>query len=116
MADTTKAAELRAMIAQILLFGAVLGLSLLFFRGPLAAVVPLLAIIVVGGAATGLIVLSALAFGFELDSGTPQLITVVLVGIGIDYFLFLLFRVREQLRAVTTGAPRRRTPRAAWAP
>src|SRR3954452_5093669 len=96
MADTTKAGEVRAMLAQLLLFGAVLGLSLLFFRGPLAAIVPLLAIIVVGGAAAGLIVLSALAFGFELDSSTPQLIAVVLVGIGIDYFLFLVFRVREQ--------------------
>src|SRR4029078_6393987 len=32
-------------------------------------------------------------------SGTPQLITVVLFGIGIDYFMFLLFRVRERLRA-----------------
>ena len=42
---TTKAGELRAMLAQALLFGAVLGLSLLFFRGPLAAVVPLLAIV-----------------------------------------------------------------------
>jgi RND superfamily putative drug exporter len=99
MADATKAGETRAMLAQILLFAAVLGLSLLFFRGVLAAVVPLLAIVVVGGAATGLIVLSALAFGFQLDANTPQLISVVLIGIGIDYFLFLLFRVREQLRA-----------------
>ena len=54
------------MLAQGLLFGAVLGLSLLFFRGAAAAVVPLLAIVVVGGAATGLIVLAALAFGFKL--------------------------------------------------
>ena len=98
MADATKAGEGRAILAQVLLFGAVLGLSLLFFRGPLAAVLPLLAIVVVGGAATGLIVAAALAFGFKLDANTPQLITVVLVGIGIDYFLFLLFRVRERLR------------------
>ncbi len=30
---------------------------------------------------------------------TPQIIHVVLVGIGVDYFLFLLFRLRERLRA-----------------
>jgi RND superfamily putative drug exporter len=84
VADLTKATELRSIIASVLLFAAVLGLSLLFFRGLLAAIIPLLAIVVIGGAATGLIVLSALAFGFKLDSGTPQLITVVLVGIGID--------------------------------
>jgi RND superfamily putative drug exporter len=99
VADLTKATEVRSIIASVLLFAAVLGLSLLFFRGPLAAVLPLLSIVVIGGAATGLIVLSAMAFDFKLDSGTPQLITVVLVGIGIDYFLFLLFRVRERLRA-----------------
>lgn len=99
VADNTEATEGRALLAQLLLFAAVLGLSGLFFRGVLAAVIPLLAVIVVGGAAAGLIVLAALAFGFELDASTPQLITVVLVGIGIDYFLFLLFRVRERLRA-----------------
>ena len=43
--------------------------------------------------------LAALALGFKLDASTPQLITVVLVGIGVDYFLFLLFRLRERLRA-----------------
>ena len=43
--------------------------------------------------------LAALALGFKLDTSTPQLITVVLVGIGVDYFLFLLFRLRERLRA-----------------
>jgi RND superfamily putative drug exporter len=98
-ADLAKATEGTQMLSQMLLFGAVLLLSLLFFRGPLAAIVPLLAIVLVGGAAAGLVVGAALLFGFELDQSTPQLITVVLVGIGIDYFLFLLFRLRERLRA-----------------
>jgi putative drug exporter of the RND superfamily len=98
-ADLTKATEGTQMLSQLLLFGAVLLLSLLFFRGPLAAIVPLMAIVVVGGAAAGLVVGAALLFGFKLDQSTPQLITVVLVGIGIDYFMFLLFRVRERLRA-----------------
>jgi putative drug exporter of the RND superfamily len=97
-ADEVKAQEGTRALSQVLLFGAVVALSLLFFRGPLAAIVPLLAIYLVAVGASGLIVLAALAFGFKLDVNTPQLITVVLVGIGVDYFLFLLFRLRERLR------------------
>ena len=97
-ADEMKSQEGTRALSQALLFGAVVVLSLLFFRGPLAAIVPLLAIYLVAAGASGLVVLAALAFGFELDVNTPQLITVVLVGIGVDYFLFLLFRLRERLR------------------
>jgi putative drug exporter of the RND superfamily len=99
MADRTEATEGTRQLSMVLLLGAVVVLSLLFFRGPLAALVPLLATYFVAAAASGLVVLAALAFGFELDVSTPQLITVVLIGIGIDYFLFLLFRLRERLRA-----------------
>jgi len=97
-ADEMKAQESTRGLSQALLFGAIIALSLLFFRGPLAAIVPLVAIYLVAAGASGLVVLAALAFGFTLDAQTPQLITVVLVGIGVDYFLFLLFRLREQLR------------------
>jgi putative drug exporter of the RND superfamily len=99
VADVMKATEGNRALGQALLFAAVLVLSLVFFRGPLAAIVPLVTILVVGGAATGVVVLAALAFGFQLAAGTPELITVVLVGIGVDYFLFLMFRLRERLRA-----------------
>jgi putative drug exporter of the RND superfamily len=97
-ADEMKAQEGTRALSQALLFGSVVALSLLFFRGPLAAIVPLLAIYLVAAGASGLVVLAALAFGFKLDVNTPQLITVVLVGIGVDYFLFLQFRLRERLR------------------
>jgi RND superfamily putative drug exporter len=97
-ADEMKAQEGTRALSQALLFGSVVALSLLFFRGPLAAIVPLLAIYLVAAGASGLVVLAALAFGFKVDVNTPQLITVVLVGIGVDYFLFLLFRLRERLR------------------
>jgi RND superfamily putative drug exporter len=99
VADDTEANESSRALGQALLFGSVLLFSLLFFRGPLAAVVPLLTIVIVAQAASGLVILSALAFGFKLDVGTPQTIAVVLIGIGVDYFLFLLFRLRERLRA-----------------
>jgi putative drug exporter of the RND superfamily len=98
VADDVKAHEGRRMLSQALLFGSVILLSLLFFRGPLAAIVPLVAIYLVAAGASGLVVLAALVFGFTLDVSTPELITVVLVGIGVDYFLFLLFRLRERLR------------------
>jgi len=98
-ADDMKAQEGTRTLSQVLLFGSIIALSLLFFRGPLAAIVPLVAIYLVAAGASGLVVLAALAFGFTLDVNTPQLITVVLVGIGVDYFLFLLFRLRERLRA-----------------
>lgn len=98
-ADHAKATEHTRALAQNLLMGAIVLLSLLFFRGPLAAIVPLLTITFVASAASGLVVAAALAFGLELDASTPQLITVVLIGIGVDYFLFLLFRLRERLRA-----------------
>jgi putative drug exporter of the RND superfamily len=99
LADFQEATEGTRSLSQALLFGSILLLSLLFFRGPLAAVVPVLAIALVAAGASGLVVLAALAFDFQLDTSTPQLITVVLVGIGVDYFLFLLFRLRERLRA-----------------
>jgi RND superfamily putative drug exporter len=97
-ADYVKATEGKQALSQALLFGSVILLSLLFFRGPLAAIVPLLTIYLVATGASGLVVLAALAFGSTLDVSTPQLITVVLIGIGVDYFLFLLFRLRERLR------------------
>ncbi|MGX6448487.1 MMPL family transporter, partial [Patulibacter sp. S7RM1-6] len=97
--DDAKAGEVRQVVGSALLFAAVVGLSGLFLHGALAAVLPLLTILVVAGAASGLVVLAAMAFGFALDGSTPQLITVVLLGIGVDYFLFLVFRLRERLRA-----------------
>jgi RND superfamily putative drug exporter len=99
VADRSEADESRQALQGGLLLGAVVLLSLLFFRGPLAAFLPLLTVALVATAASGLIVLAAAALDFKLDVSTPQLITVVLVGVGVDYFLFLLFRLRERLRA-----------------
>ncbi|HKE80113.1 MAG TPA: MMPL family transporter [Solirubrobacteraceae bacterium] len=98
-ADNAKASEHTQGLSQLLLMGAVVVLSLVFFRGPLAAVIPLVTIMFLTGAANGVVVMAAQTFGFKLDTSTPDLITVVLIGIGVDYFLFLLFRLRERLRA-----------------
>ena len=98
-ADYQAATEDSQATAQTLLLLAILVLTLLFFRGPLAAPPATSTIVTIGMSAAGLVVLAAIAFGFQLESTTPDLITVVLVGIGVDYFLFLLFRLRERLRA-----------------
>jgi RND superfamily putative drug exporter len=86
-------------LGQLLLFAAAILLSGLFFRGVLAAVIPFFTVASVGAAAGGLVVLGADLLGRSVSTNTPGLISVVLIGIGIDYFLFLLFRFREELRA-----------------
>lgn len=99
LSDQMEADETRALLQGLALFAAVILLSAFFLRGVLASIVPLLTISIVAGAAGGLVVAAAAVFGFKLDVGTTQLISVVLIGIGVDYFLFLLFRLRERLRA-----------------
>jgi RND superfamily putative drug exporter len=97
--DQVDESESTRRLEGMLLYGGIVLLTLLFFRGILAAIVPLLAVVLVAGAASGLIVLGADLFGFKLEANTPTLVTTVLIGIGIDYFFFLLFRHRERLRA-----------------
>jgi RND superfamily putative drug exporter len=96
--DITDATKHRTQLGQNLLLGAIVLLTFLFFRGVLSSLLPLVLVLFVAQAATGVVVLSALAFGYHLDSGVPNLIQVVLIGIGIDYFLFMVFRFRERLR------------------
>ncbi|GHE54430.1 membrane protein [Streptomyces longispororuber] len=103
MADTADDQESTEMLVGILTMGLIVLLNVLAFRSVLAALLPLIAVVLVGGAATGAVVGAALLFDFKIDPSTPSLITVVLLGIGIDYFLFLLFRFREMLRADPAG-------------
>ena len=96
--DLVDATKDRAALGQYLLFGAIIVLTLLFFRGVLSTILPLLLVALVAQAALGVVVLGALAFDYHLDSSVPELVHVVLIGIGIDYFLFMVFRFRERLR------------------
>ncbi|MFJ7203433.1 MMPL family transporter [Streptomyces sp. NPDC098789] len=97
--DTTDAGETRSKVVGGLTMALIVLLNVLVFRSVLAAFLPLLAITFIGGAAGGAVSGTAMLTGIKLDGSTPSLIGVVLLGIGIDYFLFLLFRYREQLRA-----------------
>ncbi|MBB5936349.1 MMPL family transporter [Streptomyces zagrosensis] len=99
LVDTAEAEETTEKVVGLLMFGLIVLINILVFRSVLAAFIPLLAVIIIGGAAAGAVVGAALLTGIKLDASTPSMISVVLVGIGVDYFLFLLFRFREQLRA-----------------
>ncbi|MFF5447179.1 MMPL family transporter [Streptomyces sp. NPDC012888] len=96
--DTADAEETRSAVVGGVVLGLIVLLHVLVFRSVFAALLPLLAVTVIGGAAAGAVVLASIAGGIRLAPSTPGLINVVLMGIGIDYFLFLLFRYREQLR------------------
>ncbi|MBT2449755.1 MMPL family transporter [Streptomyces sp. ISL-43] len=97
--DTTDANETAAKVGGALVMGLIVLLNVLVFRSVAAALLPLFAVAMIGGVAGGAVAGAALLTGRKLDAGTPALIQVVLLGIGIDYLLFLLFRFREQLRS-----------------
>ncbi|MCX4745896.1 MMPL family transporter [Kitasatospora sp. NBC_01287] len=97
--DSTDASKNLTAIASACMVGLILLLHVLVFRSVMAALIPLLSVVLIGGAASGAVVGTALLTGIKLSTSVPSLISVVLLGIGVDYFLFLLFRFREQLRA-----------------
>jgi RND superfamily putative drug exporter len=86
---------------QLIFFGTfliILVALLIIFRSPLIAILPLVLIGVVAGAANGLIAFATKLFDLEANSSVSAILIVVLFGVGTDYVLFLLFRYRERLR------------------
>lgn len=71
----------------------------LIFRSPLIAFLPIAMISIFSMVANGLIADASKAFGLKADSSVSAILIVVLFGVGTDYFLFLIFRYRERLRA-----------------
>ncbi|MGV9929163.1 MMPL family transporter [Streptomyces olivaceoviridis] len=80
-------------------FGIILITLLIIFRAPILAVLPLVLIGLVSAVANGLIAYATKLFGLEANSSISSILIVVLFGVGTDYFLFLIFRYRESLRA-----------------
>ncbi|BCM65125.1 MULTISPECIES: MMPL family transporter [Streptomyces] len=72
---------------------------LIIFRAPILAVLPLVLIGLVSAVANGLIAYATKLFDLEANSSISSILIVVLFGVGTDYFLFLIFRYRESLRA-----------------
>ncbi len=72
-------------------------LLLLIFRAPLAPIITLIpAFIVV--TISGPIIAEAANHGLKVSSLAQLLLTVLVLGAGTDYGLFLIFRVREELK------------------
>ncbi|WP_131737211.1 MMPL family transporter [Actinomadura roseirufa] len=86
-------------IVGIATFVLIIGLILLIFRAPIAAVLPIVVIMFTMQFAMGLIGAASHAFNFSGDDSLNTIILIVLFGIGADYYLFIMFRFRERLRA-----------------
>lgn len=77
----------------------IIGLLLLIYRSPLAALLPIFTVGLVSAIAPGVVAWLAQAFDFQVDQSVQIVMTIVLYGVGTDYIVFLLFRFRERLRA-----------------
>ena len=74
-------------------------LLLLLFRSLVMAFFDIVLIGMVAMAATGALIIAAKVLGFSLDTSVTGLMPIVILGVGTDYVVFLLYRYREQLRA-----------------
>jgi RND superfamily putative drug exporter len=73
---------------------------LIIFRSPLIAIMPLFILTgLVFTTSNALIADATKVFGLKANSSISALLIVVVLGVGTDYFLFLMFRYRERLRA-----------------
>ena len=74
-------------------------LLLVLFRSVVVALFDVVLVTLVGMTATAMVVIGAKVFGFSLDLSTTSLLPIVVLGVGTDYVVFLLYRYRERLRA-----------------
>lgn len=95
-ADAFNTAFVIVAVATIVL---IIGLLLLIYRSPVAALLPVVTVGLVSAIAPGLVAWLAQAFNFQVDQSVQIVMTIVLYGVGTDYIVFLLFRYRERLRA-----------------
>lgn len=95
--DAGKTSDAVALIGSLLIIITTLAI---IFRSPLIAVMPLIILTgVVFTVANALIADATKVFGLQANSSISALLIVVVLGVGTDYFLFLMFRYRERLRA-----------------
>lgn len=86
-------------IVGVATFILIIGLILLLFRSPIAAVLPILVISMVLTVTNSVVAAAGKAFDFTVSQDLQTILLIVAYGIGTDYILFLLFRYRERLRA-----------------
>jgi RND superfamily putative drug exporter len=98
-ADNSDAFDTALVIVGAATIVLIIGLLLLIYRSPLAALLPIFTVGLVSTIAPGLVAWLAQAFDFQVDQSVQIVMTIVLFGVGTDYIVFLLFRYRERLRA-----------------
>lgn len=94
--DTFNSAFALVGVATIVL---IIGLILVIFRSPIAALLPIVVISIVLSVTTGVIGIVGKALDWNVGQDLQTILLIVLFGIGTDYILFILFRYRERLRA-----------------
>ncbi|PTR39547.1 RND superfamily putative drug exporter [Rhodococcus sp. OK611] len=99
MVDNEEAFKNAEAIIGIVTVLLIIGLLLVIYRSPVAALLPIVSVGIVSSIAPGIIALVAKGTGLQVDQSLQIILTVVLFGVGTDYILFLLFRFRERLRA-----------------
>ncbi|TDV54170.1 MMPL family transporter [Actinophytocola oryzae] len=99
LADNANAFDTALLIVGAATIVLIIGLLLLIYRSPLAAILPIFTVGLVSAIAPGLVAWLAQALDFQVDQSVQIVMTIVLYGVGTDYIVFLLFRFRERLRA-----------------
>ncbi|NJP46274.1 MMPL family transporter [Actinacidiphila epipremni] len=95
--DAGKTSDAVALIGSFLII--IITLSIIF-RSVLVSILPLALLLgVVFTTSNSLIAYATKIFGLQANSSISALLIVVVLGVGTDYFLFLMFRYRERLRA-----------------
>ncbi|MEC3994561.1 MMPL family transporter [Actinacidiphila sp. DG2A-62] len=94
--DASKTSDQLSLIGSVLII--IITLSIIF-RSPIVSVLPLFLLIGIFAIANALIADATKVFGLQANQSISALLIVVVLGVGTDYFLFLMFRYRERLRA-----------------
>lgn len=97
--DNQEAFENAERVVTIATIVLIVGLLLLIFRSPLAALLPIVSVSLVLAISTALVAAIGSAADITVGAELGSLLVVVLFGVGTDYIVFLLFRYRERLRA-----------------
>ncbi|MCX4749729.1 MMPL family transporter [Kitasatospora sp. NBC_01287] len=95
--DSSSSADALIFLGSFLLIVVILAI---IFRSAIISILPLLLIMAVMMPTSNALIADATKlFDLKANSTMSAILIVVLLGVGTDYFLFLMFRYRERLRA-----------------
>ncbi|MET7422696.1 MMPL family transporter [Dactylosporangium sp. NPDC005555] len=94
-ADAFAGVDVTLLLATV---AAVAVLLLLTYRSPVLWIVPLLTAAVASQVAGGVVYLLVKHIGISIDLQSQNIMTILAVGVGVDYALLIVARYREELR------------------